>query len=276
MVLFLLTSSSHTLFAQCSDAGVCVIGSKHTLLGHGLGASYVFGKSRKADDLTIHSIHVEGNIQLLQNSKLAVLLPWSRISGPLGRASGIGDLTVLWNQTVWEMAGNQLSVQIGGKFATGNSTSGNFPLAYQPGLGTNDLLLGISYETDSWLFALGYQLSPGRSNNAVTRLKRGDDFLARTGYKTHVDNLMVGLEILAIKRLQQSSVLDTTVGGSETFMIVSGSDQFQTNILATLSLPFDENVSLRSFVAFPLLSRSVNVDGLTRSVTLSVGGQYDF
>ena len=272
-VIALLMSCSYALFAQCSDAGVCVIGSKRTMPGHQLGASYVFGKSGKTDDLIIHSIQIEGGIQFFPHSRLVVLLPWSRINGPLGYASGLGDITVLWNQGVCEMLGNQLSVQIGAKFATGDANSSNLPQAYQPGLGTNDLLLGISYETEPWLFALGYQLSRGRSDNAATRLRRGDDLFTRIGYKTHVDDLIVGLEILAIKRLQKSSVLDPAVAGGSSFIDVSGSDQFQANLLLTLSLPLSESFSLRSHIAVPLRSRRVNVDGLTRSVTLSVGVQ---
>lgn len=269
-----LTLCPNVLYAQCSDAGVCVVGSRHALIGHRVSAGYVFGKSGKTDDLTIHSFQVEGDIQLFHDSRLTVRLPWSRTSGPLGNTSGIGDATLLWNQTVWEMDANQVNVQIGGKFATGNVNSANLPQAYQPGLGTNDFLIGASYATESWLFALGYQLSRGRSSNSVTRLKRGDDLLARIGYDLHVDDLILGLEILAIKRLQESSVLNPAIVGGSSFIAVSGSDQFQANLLAKVSMPCSESFSLRSLAAVPLLSRSVNVDGLTRSITLSVSIQY--
>jgi hypothetical protein len=262
--------------AQCSDAGVCSIGSRHALLRHQVSARYVFGSSGKTDDLTIHTIQVEGTIQFLRDSRLSILLPWSRTNGPLGYASGIGDLAILWNQTVWGEAGNQLGVQIGGKFATGTTNAGNLPQAYQPGLGTNDLLLGITYETDPWLFALAYQLSRGRSDNAVTRLNRGDDVLARIGYTTHIEDLIVGLEVLAIKRLQESSVLDPAVPGGNSFIAVSGSDQFQVNLLSTASLPLSDTFSLQGRAAVPLRSRSVNVDGLKRSLTLAIGVQYSW
>ena len=97
--------------------------------------------------------------------------------------------------------------------------------------------------------------------------------LPKIGYKNHVDNLVVGLEVLAIKRLQQSSVLDNGVAGGSSFINVSGSDRFQVNLLATLLLPLSDSFSVRSYVAVPLRSRTVNVDGLTRSITLSVGMQ---
>lgn len=274
-VVLLFIASSYALFAQCSDAGVCVIGSKHIMLQHQLGASYILAKGDKKNELITHSVQVEVNLQLFENSGLGILFPWSRISGLLGQTNGIGDLTVVWTQSVWGTPGDQLSVQVGGKFATGNANSGNLPQAYQPGLGTNDLLLGASYDTEPWLFALGYQLSRGRSNNAVTRLKRGDDFLTRIGYKTVVENLVVGLEMLAIKRLEKSSVLDTTTAaGGSSFVDVPDSDKFQVNLLMTLSLPIPERFNLRGLVAVPLRNRSVNVDGLTRGLTLSLGVQY--
>lgn len=273
ILILLLGISSNAILAQCSDAGICVIGAKPTLLGHQVGASYLFGKSGKTDDLTIHSIQIDGSIQLFPNSRVTILLPWSRTNGPLGDASGIGDLTLLWNQVLSDTLNNRLSLQIGGKFATGTNNSGNLPQSYQSGLGTNDLILGISYETEPWLFSLGYQLSRGRSNNPVTQLKRGDDVLTRIGYKTHVADLSVGLEVLAIKRLQESSVRDTAAGSSS-FITLAGSDQFQVNLLATMSLPISESFSLQGLVAVPLRSRTVNVDGLKRSSTLSVGIQY--
>ena len=277
-IIFALVALSalcpNVFYAQCSDAGVCVFGSRHAWVGHRISAGYAFGKSSRTDDLTIHSFQVEGDIQFFYDSRMTVRFPWSRISGPLGYASGIGDLTLLWSQTVWKVNADQVSVQIGGKFATGNANSANLPQAYQPGLGTNDFLFGVSYGTEPWLFAVGYQLSRGRSNNSITRLQRGDDLLARIGFTTHIDDLIVGLELLTIKRLQESSVLNPVNAAGGSFIAVSGSDQFQANFLARVSLPLSEPYSLAGLAAVPLRSRSVNVDGLTRSITLSVGIQY--
>jgi len=263
----------NTLLGQCSDAGVCSVGSGNAVSGHHIGASYVLGKSGKTDDLTIHSIHLEGGIQLSPDSRLTILLPWSQTHGPSGTASGIGDLTILWNQAVWGDNGNTINAQVGGKFATGEVNSGDLPQAYQPGLGTNDLLLGLTFEANPWLFAAGYQVSRGRSSNQITRLKRGDDALARMGYTAEVNDLTVGLELLLIKRLHTSSVLDTSVAGGS-FIDVSGSDQFQANILSSVSMPLSESFSLRGLVAVPLRSRDINIDGLTRSFTVGLGLKY--
>lgn len=270
-ILFVFT---HALYSQCSDAGVCSIGSQHEQLGHSFSAGYAFGKSGKSDDLMFHSFHVEGSIRVLEDSRLSIVLPWSSASGPLGKASGIGDLTILLNQVVWKNTENQLSVQAGGKFATGSVNLGNLPQAYQPGLGTNDLLLGISFHTEPWLFALGYQLSPGRSSNAAIQLKRGDDLLARVGYKTRTDEFTFGLEVLAIKRLQEASIVSPSAQITSSFVSIPGSDQFQVNVLGNAAMKLSKSYSLRFLGAVPLRSRPVNVDGLTRSITLSIGLHY--
>jgi hypothetical protein len=261
------------LSAQCSDAGVCVIGSGGEQSSNILGARYVFGSSGKPDELTVHSVEVEGSVSLSSSATISIHVPWVHISGPGGAVNGVGDITALWSQRVLDSPAGKLFTQLGGRIATGKSNAGHLPQAYQPGLGTNDLLLGILYETDPWSFAIGYQLSRGRSDNAVTRLKRGDDLLARIGFQTRIDTLALRLEILGIKRLQRSSVLDTRAPENETFMEVPESDQFQINLLATLMLPVSERVGLRASVAVPVLERKVNIDGLKRSITISAGVQ---
>lgn len=276
LVALLFVASPLHLHAQCSDAGVCSIGSPDSMSGHGLRAGYTLGRSGKADDLTIHTVQLEGIVRFSPEARLSVVVPWSRTSGPPGSAQGIGDVTILWNQTVWSRPEHLLSVQAGGKLATGTVNDGNLPQAYQPGLGTNDLLLGLAYETGPWLFAAGYQLSRGRSDNAVTRLKRGDDILGRAGYRTRVADLPATVELLALQRLQQSSILDPSDPGGNRFMTVAGSDRLQVNVLATLSLPISDRTGLRTAVAVPLRSRAVNVDGLTRSFTASFDVLYTF
>ncbi|MCC6397189.1 MAG: hypothetical protein IT282_09230 [Bacteroidetes bacterium] len=261
------------LVAQCSDAGVCAIGSGGNQPSHILGARYVFGSSGNPDNLTVHSVEVEGSVSLSSSATISIHVPWVRISGPGGAVNGVGDITALWSQRVLDSPAGILFAQVGTRVATGKSNVANLPQAYQPGLGTNDLLLGVSYETDPWTFAIGYQLSRGRSDNAVTRLKRGDDLLARVGFQTRIDTLAVGLEVLGIKRLQRSSVLDARTPGNETFIEVPESDQFQINLLGTIRFPVSERITLRGSIAVPVLERKVNIDGLKRSLTLSAGVQ---
>lgn len=267
----LLVITPNAIFSQCSDAGVCAIGPSNSSHKHNFSLSYVYGESGKADGLSIHSFLIGGSYQVYSSSTITFLLPYTSIKGHLGNTSGIGDLTVLWNQVVWMKTGYELKIQIGGKFATGDDNLNFLPQAYQPGLGTNDVLVGITYETDPWFLALAYQLSRGRSNNAITRLSRGDDVLARAGYKLDLFDIDFGLEMIAIKRLHESSVLKLPSTIVPTFTNLNKSNQFQLNAQFSGFRQMNERIGLKALLAFPLRSRSVNVDGLTRSFTVSLG-----
>jgi hypothetical protein len=270
VILLLLPRS---VYSQCSDAGVCSIGSHRPAASHQIGVSYTYGKSSATDELTFHSVALEGNFHLEQDTRLAVTLPWSTQSGPLGSTSGLGDIILVLDHVVLRSIPGQLNLQLGGKFATGAVNGDNLPQSYQSGLGTNDLLLGLSYAYDSWNATLGYQYSRGRSGNRSTRLKRGDDFLIRLGYNTSIAPVTTGLEVLAVKRLAESSVYASTTPLGDTFVSIPKSDQFQINILGRFSLPLEEGYSIQALVAFPILKRAINVDGLTRALKLSVGLQ---
>ncbi len=116
-----------------------------------------------------------------------------------------------------------------------------------------------------------YQLSRGRSDNNLTRLKRGDDILVRMGYRFDLQQAKVVGEVLAIKRLEKSSVRNLASTRPDDFVDVPASDQFQINLQGRLSYPLSERYNLQILAAVPLLKRDVNVDGLKRSFSLSLG-----
>lgn len=269
-VLFIfLCAASFKAVSQCSDAGVCAIGKISSPLQHRVGISYNFGRSVKADDLTFHSVNLQATLRVLEDANIIASIPWSRQSGPLGNTSGIGDLSVFWSQQVWTDGVANISVELGGKVATGNDNAGGLPQAYQSGLGTNDLLAGVSYAEEPFNAAVGYQFSRGRSDNSVTLLRRGDDFFLRAGYSGELEEFPYSFEALAIKRVSESSVLDSVSPGN-TFVNVPGSDQFQVNLLGKLLWPLDASKEVQLVAAVPVLQRKVNVDGLTRGFTVSL------
>ncbi|MCZ7555828.1 MAG: hypothetical protein M5R41_05435 [Bacteroidia bacterium] len=281
VVLFLLLLSPLELSAQCSDAGACSIGgSMHEqesdAAKHSLTLRYGYGQSGKTDELRFHALQLEADIQILTHSSLGVRLPWTKVEGPRGSASGIGDLLLIWDQQLWTADDIALHAQGGVKLATGEDNAEALPQSYQPGLGTNDLLFGLSLAYSRWHVAAAYQYSPGRSANAITRLRRGDDIMLRGGYATDISDMHVGIELLAVKRLSLSSVLDATAEGGEIFLDVPGSDQFQLNLAAQASLPLSDVLSVLAHTAVPLLKREVNVDGLTRALTVSAGLRMHF
>lgn len=262
--------------AQCSDAGVCSIGHRVSQSRHEISLTYQFGRSSRKDDLTFHSLQAGIALQIFDESRLSFSLPWNSQSGPLGSISGVGDLTLVWSQTILENTGWQMGFQIGGKLAIAKVNAGDLPQAYQSGLGTNDLLIGVAGTYENWNITLAYQFSQERSANRIDRLKRGDDVLFRMGYTDKWGDWDLGGEILGIKRLQKSSVRTSLPGAPEVFGDLPDSDQAQVNVLGRAGFRMAEKFELRGMLAFPLLERKVNVDGLTRSISLSVGVAYLF
>jgi hypothetical protein len=63
---------------------------------------------------------------------------------------------------------------------------------------------------------------------------------------------------------------------SESFIDVDNSDQAQLNLLTVVQYQIDKNYSLIADFAVPFIKREVNVDGLTRSFSASIGVQLNF
>ncbi len=280
---FILISGGKPL-AQCSDAGICILGKKHEELpgsfNNSISLSYVLGSSGRVipgdDDIIYNSFKLTGEFQVFKASRIGFSIPFSYNTGDLGSVSGIGDLSVFWTYTIPVKHNHSLSFQLGGKFATGKvNVSDSFPQAYMPGLGTNDLLISAEYSTRIFNVAAGYQKSFGRSANYVTRLKRGDDIMLRAGYQEIFNKLGVKAEVLTLLRLQESSIQDP-LGLTENFITIGGSNESQVNLIGEASYSVSKNFTLTGLAAIPLLRRDFNLDGLRRSFTVSAGVTYFF
>lgn len=280
LVLFLLPRFAG---AQCSDAGACSIGTmggEHAEEGTRLQLAlrYVFGGSGSPDDLTFHTMQAEGSIEVITGSRLAIRVPYHSIDGPLGSTSGIGDLILLWDQRLWAHDDMALHAQGGAKLATGEDNANGLPQAYQPGLGTSDFIAGLSFDAAPWNAAVAWQFSDGRSENSIDRLQRGDDLVLRAGYRTAVNDFGFGLDVIAVKRLSESSVYNPPLPSAEpgpmSFVDIPDSDQFQVNLLGSASAPIVDDLRVVLQVAVPMLQRDVNVDGLKRALTVGLGVEW--
>lgn len=276
VIFLILMLISHKSFAQCSDAGVCQIGghsgeseSLHPLT---FSVAYKIGSSGKEDNVQFHSFQLNGNFKLFEQSSIQAAIPYNIQSGPAGEINGIGDLILSFNQKLFSDENSYLDASLGVKLATGDDNKNNLPQLYQSGLGTNDFLFALNYTYDKLSFAAGYQLAGSRNNNALTRLKRGDDFLLRASYSFLLDHFMIMPQVLFIKRLAKSNVINLlSAAPVETFLDVEKSDQTQINFLMTAQYSINENYSLMFDFAVPFIKREVNIDGLTRAFSASVG-----
>jgi hypothetical protein len=267
-------------FSQCSDAGLCIIG-KRTNEHFGKYSSsvlfgYKIGTGGKPDKIKYADIYAEANLQVAKFTNITLSVPVNFNSGPLGKASGMGDLTVLGTFLIPIKGKSAITVSLGGKFATGRVNAGDLlPQYYQPGLGTNDLLIGVGFLNRSMYANIAYQKPFGRSSNIINRLKRGDDILLRAGFFRQVGDLIFEAEILAVKRLQKSSVL--IYGSSpESFTEIDNTNQLQINLVGYMTLMMTKQIDFTGYAALPLLKRDTNLDGLERAISGGFSFAYHF
>lgn len=270
-------------YSQCSDAGVCSIGShKHTEeeethTNSSISLGDRIGYSGKDDGVTYNSIVASGNFALSENITASFNLPFNMQSGPAGDFSGIGDLIIGFNYNKSLNKNSSLDFQLGGKFATGDANLGDtLPLIYQSGMGTNDLLLGVTYNSNMFSVTLAGQIPLNKSTNEFSKLERSPDILLRMGYNLPAsEDIFLSGEVLAIKRIGKSSVL---VRGSnpEQFVDIDDSDFLQINLQAGVNYLVSKNFSLNLSGAVPLLKRDTNLDGTKRAYTVSLGASYLF
>jgi len=143
-----------------------------------------------------------------------------------------------------------------------------------PSQGTNDIIAGAVVTGVNYYFGIGYQKPFGRSENYITRLKRGDDAFFRAGFFEMFNKISIKAEILTILRIQPSSVLSSF--NPETFTEVSNSNQAQVNLLGQFTYMLDDNVTFTAEAVIPFLKRDYNFDGLKRKLSLSASIGYNF
>lgn len=284
--VFFVLFVSQGIYSQCSDAGICIIGrhqpgesgkkTNHIYFGFSLGAS---GKDAdingNINDLTYSQFRLEGDFDLKNNFRVNLSVPFLFISGPLGEVSGQGDAEIIFSKMFTVKKKNKLTFFLGGKLATGKiNTKDSLSQRYMPGLGTHDIIAGALYTVTNYFFGIGYQKTFGRSENYVTRLKRGDDVFFRAGFFETFNKVNVKAEILTIIRLRPSSVLASY--NPETFTEISNSNEPQVNLLATVGYKFSDEVTGTLQAALPFLKRDYNFDGLKRKFTLGAALSYNF
>jgi hypothetical protein len=266
-------------FAQCTDGGICQLGG-HLLEGEegekfNISTYFKYGYSGKEDDVQYYSFVLDGYYNVLDKSSIQLMIPYNFQSGPLGDVSGIGDMIISWNQGLYTDGNSSLSALVGIKLATGDDIKDSLPQVYQSGLGTNDLLLGVNYTYGRFLIGAGYQLYGGR-NNDTYQLKKGNDLLLRTSYQFSFGDFNVIPQLLYIQPLAESSILDSTSTNGDTYVDVEDSNQPQLNFLASLEYRLNNNFALMGDLAFPFIKRKVNLDGLQRAITASLGVMFSF
>jgi hypothetical protein len=255
---------------QCSDGGICSIGAPGDDAAPFIfEGSFDVGRSSD-DDLIFLDLSLGFSARLFESVRLRTSLPFRRIDGPSGTVSGVGDLLTIVSIPIFSDDTFSGRIDAGVRIPSGAVNVDALPQAYQPGLGTTDLLFGVSVVSGKFNGSLGYQLSPGTSDNVVNQLRRGNDASLRVGYTITEDLPRVSAELLFIRKLTKIYAVPTSAPGTLPIDIPD-SDRLQANLIGTVTHALTEEVSLIVQAAFALLARPVNLDGLKRNFSLSVG-----
>lgn len=274
VVIFVL--SIHNIYAQCSDAGVCIVGDRHKKTKEELNSSslsfqYSFGLSGTPEDIIYHTFKFGGDFRVSNNFSVNAVLPvYSMIyknSATLSK-NGLGDAFIIGSYAV--TTGRNQSLNLQGGFKLNTSSIDKEKFAYTNAQGTNDLIFGADFNYSFFSLSGGFQIPlTNYKNKDLFEFKRGADFMIKGGFQRKAEDLKLRFEVLGIKRLSKSEIINglTTV--------IEKSDFFQLNILGGISYNVSKNVLLDLGIALPMIKRDDNSDGTKRVFSANMGIRYN-
>lgn len=287
ILLLFSALSSGDVFSQDMDAGISILGrrdpgllenrdlSKFTITNN-VGFS---GKnSGGGGEFTYNTTTIEGDFHLYKSTRVIFSYPYGIVAGPAQTINGSGDMILMFTSEVPVPKLGDCGISIGVKLSSGSADIGGLPMSYQPGSGTNDLLIGFGKNFGLVNIYLGYQKPFDRSNNRITLIKRGDDIMLRAGITQPFNKGYFQAEILGIKRIQKSNVLVPNIDPNAPQVYINDdlSNEFQLNVLGKVGVQTSKNFRIEALAALPLLTRNSNIDGLKRAFSVALSAVFFF
>ncbi len=304
LAIFLLTFGSTTIYAQgCSDAGFCTMGALKPDQGYSkrlsvqirsIELSQYIGVTRFKD--VVFNYTADINVGIGDKTTVQVKIPYVHVEGVLKNTSGIGDLSIGLAQNLISNENYQINLTVGTKLPVGNSNldldGKSLPMYYQTGLGTYDVIAGISFISKGWMLATGYQQSLNRIDNdfwwtdweghpmeATAReykqsrsLNRGKDIMFRVERNFRFSNFNFNVGLLPIYRLTK----DTNISRGGVVNKIDKSDGLALTLLVGGGYQFSVKSGIKIMNGFRLVKRHFNPDGLSREFVSNIGYVYKF
>ena len=306
-ILLLLLNATSVLSQGCSDAGLCsfnMVEHDSTVtdeMHYTLGLSNTIGIGDES--VLINSTGVEFGANY-SDFGIVAKIPFTFTSGTLGQTNGLGDLTVLLSSKLYSEENLSLSVAGGVKMATNKADLRNeddlsMPMVYQTSNGTNDVIFLLAANIDDWVVSTGLQIPLNRNENSFIEnsalvepipgfsdeyylnwknyqssknFKRGSDVMLKIEKYFNVQNdlkLMAG--ILPVYRLVESIYEDYKVND----ITIMNSDGLTLNIIAGLNYKVTEKHTFGLNIGFPVVTREIRADGLTRAMVANVDFKFE-
>ncbi|MFY0689098.1 MAG: hypothetical protein JXQ90_18150 [Cyclobacteriaceae bacterium] len=294
---------SELLGQGCSDAGFCTMGAMRPDQGYSkklsirlrsIEFSHYLGKTRFKD--LVFNYTTDFNFGLNDRTTIQVKIPYVYVQGVLKDTNGIGDLSLSATRNIVANEKYQVNFTLGTKLPTGNS---NFdldgkplPMYYQAGLGTYDIIAGISVISRGWLLAAGYQQALNRSNNDFwwtdwenhvdehssvkyrqsRSLNRGKDIMFRVEKNFRFSNFNFNVGLLPIYRINKDDIISRK--GEK--LTIPHTDGLALSLLVGGGYQFSVKSGIKIMNGFRLERRPHNPDGLSREFVSNVGYVYRF
>ena len=317
-LLWLTIGSMPAAMGQgCSDPGICTVGSLNSestkdSVSHVdyteagieqlLKVAYTREKYRfevtsvmagGERDTDIYGLTLRAVFRLKDKMLFNVKVPYTYVTGSLGSAAGLGDITLSLQNTFYSGKSSRLSFTAGVVLPTGDANRSDdgfvLPMAYQTTLGSFNALVGLSGSYKNWGAAIGYQQSFGENGNQFVseglvtdptqvgydplnasrmsyasspNLQRGNDVILRLERRFEFNSkwsMIAG--ILPIQRLSKSRI---SIDGGEQIEL-DGTDGLTFNVTGGLRFSPSRNWLFRANFGAPIINRTLRADGLTRT-----------
>ena len=231
------------------------------------------------------------------NNQIQLKIPYVIANGNLGSNYGVGDFQMSFSHRFYNEDNISFSASVGTRIASGNADdnidNNDLPMPYQTSLGTYDFIAGANFKYKTWLIAVGAQIPAIQKNynqyspndwpdeNAYftsTKLVRKSDVMLRVEKAFDFDKLVAKIGILPIYHIANDEIeiySDSTMLETE-FIEIENSEGLTLNITASGSYKFNEHWVADVQLGFPIVTREVRPDGLTRSFVIRPGIAYRF
>jgi len=293
-LFFFLALYHHPCFSQgCSDAGFCSIDgikSKSAYqnspipgdsipLANALKTGISVGNTRY--NVWILNSYTSYTRQINHTTRVSLKLDGQVRFGELSNVSGFSDLTL----SLSHQLSNSFGLITGGKIpltdANRTSNGRSMPMAYQTGLGTYDIFLGMQYSHEKLFFAAGYQQPLVHNSNffrpenftvaeldpsypETYQFTRAGDILLRISYhhkpQTSFKKFSFSYSLLPIFHVGNDKYTDVENNVRE--IADSKGLTLNTNVFAYYA--FDQKTGLEISTGVPVLARKARPEGLSQ------------
>jgi hypothetical protein len=302
VILISLFLSGQALAQGCSDAGFCTMGAmkpdqaysnKIDFKLRSIELSYYKGNTTTSAVVAVTNLDVSFGIT--EKTGFQIKLPYQWTSGSLGKAAGMGDVSLSVTHNVKRFNKFELNATLGMKIPSNKSdiqSQGRnrplsiglvLPMYYQVSLGSWDMIAGASLINENWLFAIGYQNALTANNNTfeqddwadpvypsedyvakydeATKLKRGSDIMFRVERNFRFARYNFNVGLLPIYRISKDQIIDEA---TNEYKKLDGTTGLALSLLAGFGYNFNINNTVKFTYGYKLKDREVNPDGLTR------------